>query len=93
MSEKMTISSGNVFEDLGFPADEAATMQARETLIIALEKELRGRNKKQLALAEELGIPRTRVSELLNLKAEKFSADKLIGLLQRAGKQVEIHVV
>lgn len=92
MSEKMTVSCGNVFEDLGFPPDEAAAMQARETLLIALEKELRKRGKKQRELAEELGIPRTRISEVFNHKTERFSADKLVGLLQRAGKRVEIRV-
>ncbi len=34
----MTVSCGNVFEDLGFAPDEAAAMLARETLLIALEK-------------------------------------------------------
>lgn len=67
-------------------------MQARETLLIALEKELRKRGKKQRELAEELGVPRTRISEVLNHKTERFSADKLVSLLQRAGKRVELVV-
>ncbi len=92
MSDKMTVSCGNVFEDLGFPPDEAAAMLARETLIIALEKELRRRGLKQQALADELGVPRTRISEVLNHKTDRFSADKLVSLLHRAGKRVEIRV-
>lgn len=92
MAEKMTVSSGNIFEDLGFAPDEAAAMLIRETLIIELEKELRKRGKKQQELADELGIPRTRVSEIMNKKADLFSVDKLVGLLHRAGKTVEISV-
>jgi predicted XRE-type DNA-binding protein len=92
MSEKMTVSCGNVFEDLGFPPDEAAAMLARETLLIALEKELRKRGKKQQELADELGVPRTRISEVMHRKTDRFSADKLVGLLHRAGKRVEIRV-
>ena len=92
MSEKMTVSSGNIFEDVGFPPDEAAAMLARETLLIELEKELRKRGKKQRELAIELDIPRTRISEVMNLKVRKFSMDKLVNLLHRAGKQVEIRV-
>lgn len=88
----MTVSSGNVFEDLGFAPDEAAAMLVRETLLIALEKELRKRGLKQQALANELGIPRTRISEVMHLKADRFSADKLVSLLHRAGKRVEIRV-
>jgi len=92
MSDKMTVSCGNVFEDLGFPPDEAAAMMVRETLIIALEKELRKRGKKQQELADELGVSRTRISEVLHHKMDRFSVDKLVGLLHRAGKRVEIHV-
>jgi hypothetical protein len=50
MIEKMTVGCDNVFEDMGFSADEAAAMLARETLIIELEKELRKRGKKQQEL-------------------------------------------
>jgi len=92
MSGKMTVSCGNVFEDFGFPPDEAAAMLARETLLIELEKELRKRGKKQQELADELGIPRTRISEVMNRKAERFSVDKLVSLLYRAGKRVEFRV-
>jgi predicted XRE-type DNA-binding protein len=92
MSEKMTVSCGNVFEDLGFAPDQAAAMQARETLLIALEKELRKSGKKQRELAAELGVSRTRISELMHHKTDRFSADKLVGLLHRAGKHVEIRV-
>jgi len=92
MSEKMTVSCGNVFEDLGFPPDEAAAMLARETLLIELEKELRKRGKKQQELADELGVPRTRISEVMHRKTQRFSVDKLVGLLHRAGKRVEFRV-
>ena len=89
----MTVSSGNVFEDLGFPQDEAAVMLARETLLIELEKELRRRGKKQQELADELDIPRTRISEVMHHKTDRFSVDKLVSLLSRAGKRVELRVI
>lgn len=92
MNESMTVSCGNIFEDLGFAPDEAAAMLARETLLIELEKELSKRGKKQQELADELGIPRTRISELMNHKTEKFSLDKLVSLLHKVGKRVELRV-
>lgn len=67
-------------------------MLARETLLIELEKELSKRGKKQQELADELGIPRTRISELMNHKTEKFSLDKLVSLLHKLGKRVELRV-
>ncbi|WP_090255602.1 helix-turn-helix domain-containing protein [Ectothiorhodospira marina] len=92
MDEKMTVSCGNVFEDLGFSPEDAAAMQVRETLLIALEKELRKRGKTQRELAAELGVSRSRISEVLHHKTDRFSADKLVGLLHRAGKRVELRV-
>lgn len=92
MNKTMTVSCGNIFEDLGFPPDEAAAMLARATLIVELEKALKQRGKKQQELADELGIPRTRISEIMNHKTDRFSLDKLVGLLHRAGKQVEFRV-
>ncbi len=92
MDEKITVSCGNVFEDLGFAPDEAAAMLVRETLLVELEKALSARGKKQQELANELGIPRTRISEIMNHKTDKFSIDKLVSLLARAGKRVEFHV-
>ncbi|MDR2213758.1 MAG: XRE family transcriptional regulator [Pseudomonadales bacterium] len=92
MSEKMTVSCGNVFKDLGFAPDEAAAMLARETLLIELEKELRKRGKKQQELADELGVPRTRISEVMHRRTDRFSMDKLVSLPHRAGKQVELRV-
>ena len=67
-------------------------MLARSTLMIELEKVLTARGKKQQELADELGIPRTRISEIMNHKTEKFSIDKLVSLLSRAGKRVEFRV-
>lgn len=92
MNEELTASSGNIFEDVGFAPDEAAAMLAREALLIALEKELRKRGKKQQALADELGVPRTRISEVMHHRTDRFSMDKLVSLLHRAGKRVEVRV-
>ena len=79
----------NIFEELGFPPDEAAALKVRSGLLIALEKTLKSRGKKQQELAEELGVPRTRISEIMN-QQDKFSIDRLVMLLARAGKKVEL---
>lgn len=77
---EMIKSCGNVFEDLGFPPDAVAVMLARSTLMIELEKALKAKGKKQQELADELGIPRTRISEIMNHKTDRFSIDKLVSL-------------
>lgn len=81
----------NVFEALGFPPDEAAALHIRSGLMIELEKTLKGKKKKQQELADELGVPRTRISEIMS-KKNKFSTDRLIRLLSKCGKKVELVV-
>ena len=79
----------NVFEALGFPPDEAAALHIRSSLMIELEKTLKGKKKKQQELANEMGVPRTRISEIMR-KKDKFSIDKLVMMLARAGKKVSV---
>lgn len=89
---EMIKSCGNIFEDLGFAPDEAAIMLAHATLVIELEKALKAKGKKQQELADELGVSRTCISKIMNNKTDRFSIDKLVRLLSRAGKRVEICV-
>jgi len=46
----------------------------------------------QQTLADELGVRCTRISKVLNHKTARFSADKLLSLLHRPGKHVEISI-
>ena len=65
---------------------------ARNTRLVALEQELRKRVKKQQELADELGVPRTRICEVLNHKTARSSADKLVSFLHGVGKHAEISI-
>jgi len=58
-------SSGNVFADLGFDAEEAANLKLRSQLMIAADKALMEKNLTQQAAAKALGISQPRVSVLL----------------------------
>ena len=44
------------------------------------------------AAAEVLHVTRTRVSDVVNHKVEKFRIDALVGMLARIGKQVRLAV-
>jgi predicted XRE-type DNA-binding protein len=87
---KVTRSSGNVFRDLGFPADKAEHLLVRADLMIRIERELGSRGLKQAQAAELLGITQPRVSDLLRGRVELFSADALIDMLARLGVKVRI---
>ncbi len=86
----MTVSSGNVFLDLGFPPGEAAVLALRADLMGRLRILIEERGWTQSQAAEQLGIGQSRVSDLVRGKWEKFSLDMLITLAARAGKRVEL---
>lgn len=90
--EHITKSGGNVFADIGFGKAEAANLKIRAELIIALEKHVAKKKLKQREAAELFGISRPAVSDLVTGKVSKFSIDKLVTMLARAGKTVKVKV-
>jgi len=85
-------SSGNVFADLGFDAEEAANLKLRSQLMIAADKALLEKKLTQQAAAKALGISQPRVSDLLRGKAEKFTIDSLVNILTKLGHEVTLRV-
>lgn len=89
---RVTESSGNVFEDLGFGAAESANLKLRAQLMRELETLIHNRRLTQSDAAELLGIHQSRVSDLVRGKIDRFSIDMLVKLLAKAGRQIEIKV-
>ena len=86
----VTLSSGNVFTDLGFGPGEAAVMGLRADLMARLRVLVQTEGWTQAQAAERFGIAQSRVSDLLRGKWDKFSLDMLITLAARAGRKVEL---
>jgi len=89
---KVTRSSGNVFQDLGFPEDEAEHLRIRADLLIYLQQALAARGLKQADAAKMLGVTQPRVSDLIRGRLDLFSADTLIDMLARLGVRVKVAV-
>lgn len=89
-SLKVTRSSGNVFRDLGFGADEAEHLLVRSDLMIRLQKVMTSRHLKQKEAAKILDVTQPRVSELLRGRIDLFSSDTLIDMLARLGIAVRL---
>ncbi|MCK5326199.1 MAG: XRE family transcriptional regulator [Woeseiaceae bacterium] len=89
---KVTKSSGNVFEDLGFDAAESENLKLRAQLMRELETLIHDKRLTQSDAAELLGIHQSRVSDLVRGKIDRFSIDMLVKLLAKTGRQVEIKV-
>ena len=89
---KVTKSSGNVFEDLGFDALESENLKLRAQLMRELETLIHNQRLTQSDAAELLGIQQSRVSDLVRGKIDRFSIDMLVKLLAKTGRHVEIKV-
>ena len=89
---KLTKSSGNVFEDLGFDASESENLKLRAQLMRELDTLIHEKRLTQSDAAELLGIQQSRVSDLVRGKIDRFSIDMLVKLLAKTGHRVEIKV-
>ena len=88
----MTVSSGNVFLDLGFAPGAAAHLLLRSQLMIEAEKLIERRGLTQTAAAKVFGVSQPRVSDLHRGRIDRFSLDALVELLARAGMTVDFVV-
>jgi predicted XRE-type DNA-binding protein len=86
----VTRSSGNVFRDIGFPAEPAEHLLVRSDLLIQLQKAITARGMKQSEAAKVLKVTQPRVSDLLRGRVDLFSTDMLIDMLARLGIQVRL---
>ena len=71
---RVTQSTGNVFRDLGFPAEEAEHLLIRADLLLQLQKAVAARRLTQAAVAKVLRITQPRVSDLLRGQLHLFSS-------------------
>ena len=95
MSKKdtqITESSGNVFADLGFEQHEAENLLVRARLMAAIKAYIEAEGITQREAAERFNVAQPRISEIYQGKIELFSADKLINMLARVGRHVEISI-
>ena len=90
MTTKIRRSSGNVFRDLGFAAEEATNLKVRSDLMIRLSKLIEARGLTQAQAAALFGVTQPRISDLVRGKIDRFSIDTLIAMLGHAGVKVQI---
>lgn len=92
MSEKprYTLSSGNVFADLGLP--DADELLAKADLAIQISRIIEERGLTQAQAAKVLGIDQPKISALVRGRLEGFSMERLYRYLNALGRDVEIIV-
>ena len=92
MNEKITNSSGNVFQDLGFDTEEAENLRIRSELMQSIKQTVSKKNWTQSEAAEKFGVSQPRISEIFQGKVDLFTVDKLINMLPRVGQHVSIRI-
>jgi predicted XRE-type DNA-binding protein len=89
---KIENGSGNVFEDLGFPRDQAHNLLLRAEMMMRIERYVKQSQLTQQAAARTLGLTQPRLNQLLKRKIELFGLDALVNILTKAGMRVELRV-
>jgi predicted XRE-type DNA-binding protein len=84
----VTVSSGNVFADLGLPEPEEELTKAQ--LVSHIRRTIERRRLTQSAAAALMGIDQPKVSALLNRRLTNFSSGRLMRLLTTLGQDVDI---
>lgn len=88
----MTKSSGNVFADLGFAAEEAQNLLLRSQTIAAVANWYEASGLTQAQAAKALGITQPRLNQLLKGKIGEFSLDALVNMATSAGMRVGLTI-
>ena len=92
MPAKSASSERNIFEELGFPPEEAENLKVRADLMIHIERVIEERGLTQSQAAHLFGVTQPRVSDLVRGKIGRFSIDALVNMLAKAGVRVELRL-
>ena len=90
MAIRMRRSSGNVFEDVGFPRPEAERLLIRSELMSEVERLIKKRRLTQKQAAKALGVTQPRISDLVRGHIDLFSIDTLVDMLGKLGIGVKL---
>jgi predicted XRE-type DNA-binding protein len=83
-----TAGSGDIFKDFGFSDEESAALTIKACLFRILQKALKEAPGTQTELAEKLGVPQPKISDILNGKMSGFSVERLANYLLKLNYEI-----
>ena len=89
----LTPASANIFEDLGFPPQEADHLIIRADLILQIRRRIQAQHWTTEQAAIQCNTTIDRIEALLQGKIGEFTIEQLITLLSRAGMKVRLEVM
>ena len=87
---EITQSSGNVFADLELP--DAEELQLKSSLVIQIKRFMNDKHMTQTQLAKLVGLDQPRISKLLRGHLNEFSVERLMFIVNRLGRRVEVRI-
>lgn len=90
-NEPFTTGSGDIFKDFGFSDEEAAALTIKASLFRTLQTALKQMPGTQAELGSRLGVPQSKISDILNGKMSGFSVERLISYLVKLKYNVSLH--
>ncbi len=88
--DRVTVGSGNVFQDLGLPDSEEQKIKSE--LLYQVVRAIQAMKLNQKEVGSILGIKQPEVSCLMRAKLSRFSKDRLLDFLVGLGMDIEIVV-
>jgi predicted XRE-type DNA-binding protein len=83
--ETFKTGSGDIFKDLGFSDEAAAALTIKASLLQKALKEAPGT---QADLAERIGAPQPKISDIMNGKMAGFSVERLANYLLKLNYEI-----
>jgi predicted XRE-type DNA-binding protein len=85
----ITKGSGNVFEDCGFPPEEAKQLKTKADLMIGLRQFIRSQHWTQAQAAAHFDQPQSLISDLMDGEIDRFTVEQLVHLRSIAGIDID----
>lgn len=88
----MTVSSDNVFHDLGFAEPEAQNLLLRADLVAHIRKVINKLGITQAEAAQRASVSQPRMNDLVKGRTHKFTLDALMNVAVQLGYMVKLSV-
>ena len=79
------VTTGSVFDDLGFDPGEAEQMKIKAALFVTIIEYMKKNKLTQQQTADVMGVQRSRISDICRGKTAGFTIDALVAMAARAG--------
>ena len=90
---KVEEGSGNIFKDLGFSDEVAEKELLKAQLGTEIVRILKERKLTQIEAAKLLGVKHAEISRLKAAKLSDYSVERLMRLLNRLNRDIEIRII